>query len=66
VENEIEGALFPNINAMGVQFHPEMMSFDEPGHKMFLSIVINFLSLSKEHLIAKYKSDNKVQMEAGK
>jgi len=55
VDKEIEGALFPNINAMGVQYHPEMMAHSEPGCKIFLDIVADFLSLPTKELIAKYE-----------
>jgi len=53
-EHEIEAAIFPNINAVGVQYHPEMMSIDEPGRVLFVNMVKDFLENSMETFINLY------------
>lgn len=66
-EREIEAAIFPEINAMGVQFHPEMMPRRAPGRILFEEMVKDFIDLSIEIFTSKYvcgekaKYDRKVQ-----
>lgn len=54
VDKEMEGALFPNANAMGVQYHPEMMADHEPGRKIFVDLIDDFLKLTMNEMILKY------------
>jgi gamma-glutamyl-gamma-aminobutyrate hydrolase PuuD len=52
--HEIEAAIFPKHNAMGVQFHPEMMSDASQGRKLYLQMVVDFLELNMDDFINKY------------
>jgi len=53
-EHEIEAAVFPNHNSMGVQFHPEMMSNNSNGRKIYLQIIADFLGFDINNFITKY------------
>lgn len=55
VDKEIEGAFFYRTNAMGVQYHPEMMLPSEDGHRKFLAILADFLTLPNNQMQSKYK-----------
>lgn len=64
---EVEVAVFPKINAMGVQFHPELMPRLAPGRILFREMAKDFMNFSIEAFISKYayrekmKDDRRVQ-----
>ena len=41
---EVEGAIFPTLNAFGVQYHPEMMGENETGRIEFIKTVLKFIN----------------------
>jgi gamma-glutamyl-gamma-aminobutyrate hydrolase PuuD len=43
-EVEIEGAIFPNINAFGVQFHPEFSVAPKESADLFVKLATDFLA----------------------
>jgi len=51
---EIEAAIFPKDNAIGVQFHPEMMGSGERGRIFFINMMKDFLKYEMKDLISKY------------
>lgn len=51
---EMEGAFFPNDNALGVQYHPEMMASIEPGRQIFIQMIQDLLSLPRNEMVEKY------------
>lgn len=53
---EVEGAIFPNINGFGVQFHPEIMKITDPGVAAYQTIMEDFLNYSFDKFIRLYKS----------
>lgn len=53
-KHEIEAAVFPKYNAMGVQFHPEMMGDDEEARIFYIEMVKYFLESSMGDFINKY------------
>lgn len=44
-EPEVEAAFFPKLNAIGVQFHPEWMTQDEPGSRYTRSTLKEYLGV---------------------
>jgi len=53
-EEEIEAAMFPEDNAVGVQFHPEMMKNGEKGQIFFKYMINDFLELGTDKFVSKY------------
>jgi putative glutamine amidotransferase len=53
-KREIEAAVFPKDNAMGVQFHPEMMKEKERGRIFYIKMVKDFLELNIDNFTSKY------------
>jgi gamma-glutamyl-gamma-aminobutyrate hydrolase PuuD len=53
-EHEIEAAIFPNINAMGVQYHPEMLRKDDPCRIHYGEMISDFVSMEMKEYINKY------------
>jgi gamma-glutamyl-gamma-aminobutyrate hydrolase PuuD len=53
-EREIEAAIFPKINAMGVQYHPEMMKKDDPCKIHYGEMIANFIKMEMKEFINKY------------
>jgi putative glutamine amidotransferase len=51
---EVEAAIFPEINAFGVQYHPEMMDERSEGYDFFHRMVKNALSLDWQTFITAY------------
>lgn len=51
---EVEAMYFPEIDAAGVQWHPEWLSETTNGHIFFKMLVMDLLSKPKEYLINKY------------
>lgn len=51
---ELEAAVFPEIGALGAQFHPEYMRDSLPGKMVYRMMVEDFVNLSMEDFIAKY------------
>lgn len=69
---EMEAVVFPEINAMGVQFHPELMPSQAPGRILFKEMAKGFIDLSMEAFVSKYahrektKDDREIQTAATK
>ena len=59
-QKEVEAAIFPEIRAMGVQYHPEMMDRRAYGRIHYEAMVNDFLELSVTGFTKKYgrKTDN--------
>lgn len=53
-EREIEAAVFPKDNAIGVQFHPEIMRIGEKGQIFFKYMINDFLELKMDKFVSKY------------
>lgn len=53
-DHEIEAAIFPNINAMGVQYHPEMMKENDTCRIHYGQMISNFVKMGMEEFINKY------------
>ena len=53
-EHEIEAAVFPNINAMGVQYHPEMLGEEDSCRIHYGRMVGDFVEMDVEEFIDKY------------
>ena len=51
---EIEAAVFPKYNAVGVQFHPEMMGNSEEGRSSHIEMMKHFLESNMDDFINKY------------
>lgn len=51
---ELEAAVFPEINALGVQFHPEFMRDRLPGKMLYRRMVEDFTNLLLKDFITKY------------
>jgi len=51
---ELEAAVFPEINALGAQFHPEWMRDSMPGKMLYRMMVEDFINFSMENFITKY------------
>lgn len=51
---EIEAAIFPNINAMGVQYHPEMMREKDPSRIYYGQMIDDFVKTGMEEFINRY------------
>jgi len=51
---EIEAAVFPEYNAFGVQFHPEMMDNYEEGRIFYIKMIEHFLESSMNDFIDEY------------
>jgi putative glutamine amidotransferase len=53
-EHEIEAAIFPNINAMGVQYHPEMMWDKDPSKIHYGQMITDFVKMDMKEFIDIY------------
>jgi hypothetical protein len=53
-EYEIEAAIFPEINAMGVQYHPEVMKSKYDGRKHYEAMIRDFVDMNMEKFVEKY------------
>ena len=53
-KREIEAAVFPKENALGVQFHPEMMRKKEKARIFYIKMVKDFLELNIDNFVCKY------------
>jgi len=65
-KREIEAAIFPRDNAMGVQFHPEAMMNDMDGKTFYVTMMKDFLELNMDDFVNKYgyiKEEVKCQEE---
>jgi hypothetical protein len=51
---EVEAAVFPEIRAFGVQYHPEMMAKNSAGYDYFYKMVENALNLDWRVFVAAY------------
>ena len=56
---EIESALFPTINACGVQYHPEWMGTTTKGFLFFYNMVNKLINLPRKKFIQFYIKGNK-------
>lgn len=55
---EIEAAIFPSINACGVQYHPEWMPTMSEGFLFFYNMVDKLINLSKTEFVKFYTDVN--------
>jgi len=53
--NEIEAAVFPHYNTMGVQYHPESLYENEPGKVYYEAIIRNFVKHSMQDFLNHYE-----------
>jgi len=53
-KHKIESAIYPEYNAFGVQFHPEMMRTMEPGRLYYGQVLLDFLNLEISEFIKSY------------
>lgn len=53
-DHEIEVAVYPKFNALGVQFHPEAMRDGTPGKELYRAMMVDFINLPLEHFIKQY------------
>jgi gamma-glutamyl-gamma-aminobutyrate hydrolase PuuD len=53
-EKEIEAAIFPECNAMGVQYHPEFMKSNSVARIHYLSMVEDFIEMNIDEFTQKY------------
>lgn len=53
-EKEVEAAIFPKINAMGVQYHPEFMKPNALGRLHYLTMVKDFISMNIHDFTKRY------------
>jgi putative glutamine amidotransferase len=53
-KHEIEAAIFPNINAMGVQYHPEMMWEEDPNRIHYGQMITDFVIMGMKEFTDKY------------
>jgi len=51
---EAEAAVFPNINAMGVQYHPEMLKAGNPCRTHYTSMISDFVRMNMNEFANKY------------
>lgn len=51
---EIEAAVFPSINAMGVQYHPEMTMRDDPSRIHYVGMISDFMKTKIGEFTEKY------------
>jgi len=51
---EMEAAIFPNVNAMGVQYHPEMLRKDDPCRIHYSEMISDFVLMEMKEFINKY------------
>jgi len=54
IDEEIEAAVFPENNAVGVQFHPEIMKTEERGRNIFINMMKDFLKYEMKEFVSKY------------
>lgn len=60
---EIEGAIFPDIKAFGVQYHPELMSENLEGHLYFHNMCRNALEMEWDSFIKAYTTKDSSDVE---
>lgn len=58
-DHEIEAAVFPNINAMGVQYHPEIMWDSYKGRKHYVMMMRDFINLDMKEFVKRYTKGEK-------
>jgi GMP synthase-like glutamine amidotransferase len=65
---EMEAAVFPEQNVLGVQYHPEVMKVNEPGRIHFTDMVKDFLNSPMDEFVKQYgrkTKDEPRQEQAG-
>jgi len=60
---EVEAVIWPNINAVGVQYHPEWMPTGSDGYKWFSDMTADFLSMNMDDLVKKYMGESSDKKE---
>lgn len=63
---EVEAAIFPKINACGVQYHPEWMSTTSEGFLFFYEMSKRLVDWTMEQFIHFYTTENKEKNSNGK
>ncbi|KKN17032.1 hypothetical protein LCGC14_0969810 [marine sediment metagenome] len=53
-EKEVEAAIFPKINAMGVQYHPEFMKSNALARLHYLTMVKDFIKMNIHDFVQRY------------
>ncbi len=59
-QKEIEAAIFPNINAVGVQYHPEMMFHSQKGRAHYEQMMADFIKMEMDEFRKAYSQKAKV------
>ena len=54
-DHEVESAIFPNINALGAQYHPEMMENNSLCRVYYTSLVKDFMMMEMSEFVERYK-----------
>ena len=58
IDREIEGAIFPTLNAFGVQYHPEIMHDNEKGKREYSNLILKFIEKGLESIYPKWRQMN--------
>ena len=51
---EVEAVIWPDINAAGVQYHPEWMETSSDGYKWYNEMIGHLLSMKTDNFVKKY------------
>jgi len=57
---EVEAAIFPDIKAFGVQYHPEMMDSKSEGYKLFFSMVYDIIYKNIYDFVNIYNGEKRI------
>lgn len=55
---EVEAAIFPDYNTMGVQYHPEMMRSESPGRIHYEKMMSDFLDMNMDEFVKTHGRGN--------
>ncbi|KKN45502.1 hypothetical protein LCGC14_0682510 [marine sediment metagenome] len=53
-DEEVEAAIFPKINSMGVQYHPEFMTINSTARLHYLTMVKDFIKMDMHDFVQRY------------
>lgn len=59
---ETEVIIVPNLNACGVQYHPEMMNKESYGYKFFYKFIENFLETDMDKFVENYTNKKELML----
>jgi len=54
---EVEGAIFPNINGFGVQFHPEILDQTMPAVIEYRKLLLDFINTDLDMFIQRHSTE---------